>query len=42
MYLRRPFAVKPDGRWPTEAKRLLPSRQEASLQLEVVEHYIIL
>ncbi len=37
LFLRQPFSVSADGQWTTEAKRLLPSIDEASLQMEVLE-----
>ncbi|XP_060774626.1 protein FAM200A-like [Neoarius graeffei] len=37
LFLRQPFSVTPDGQWTSEAKKLLPSIDEASLQMEVSE-----
>ncbi len=37
LFLRQPFTVSADGQWTAEAKRLLPSIDEASLQMEVLE-----
>lgn len=37
LFLREPFVVSPDGQWTSEAKKLLPSIDEASLQMEVLE-----
>uniref|UniRef100_A0A672I7P6 Uncharacterized protein n=1 Tax=Salarias fasciatus TaxID=181472 RepID=A0A672I7P6_SALFA len=36
-FLRQPFTMSADGQWTAEAKRLLPSIDEASLQMEVLE-----
>uniref|UniRef100_A0AAR2LE77 DUF4371 domain-containing protein n=1 Tax=Pygocentrus nattereri TaxID=42514 RepID=A0AAR2LE77_PYGNA len=37
LFLRQPFSVSADGQWTAEAKRLLPSLDEASLQMEILE-----
>ncbi|XP_062887813.1 protein FAM200A-like [Mobula hypostoma] len=36
-FQRQPFSVSADGQWTAEAKRLVPSIDEATLQLEVLE-----
>ncbi|KAL6465925.1 hypothetical protein MHYP_G00260580 [Metynnis hypsauchen] len=36
-FLRQPFSASADGQWTAEAKRLLPSLDEASLQMEILE-----
>ncbi|KAL7880240.1 hypothetical protein SRHO_G00024940 [Serrasalmus rhombeus] len=35
--LKQPFSASADGQWTAEAKRLLPSLDEASLQMEILE-----
>lgn len=37
LFLRQPFSVSADGQWTAEAKRLVPSIDEATLQMEVLE-----
>ena len=37
LFLRQPFSVPADGEWTAEAKRLVPSTDEAALQMEVLE-----
>ena len=37
LFLRQPFSVPADGEWTAEAKRLVPSKDEAALQMEVLE-----
>ncbi|XP_065131907.1 protein FAM200A-like [Paramisgurnus dabryanus] len=37
LFLRQPFSVPADGQWTAEAKRLVSSLDEASLQLEILE-----
>ncbi|XP_029905790.1 general transcription factor II-I repeat domain-containing protein 2B-like [Myripristis murdjan] len=37
LFLRQPFSVSADGEWTAEAKRLVPSLDEAALQMEVLE-----
>ncbi|XP_073713752.1 protein FAM200A [Misgurnus anguillicaudatus] len=37
LFLRQPFSASPDGQWTSEAKKLLPSIDEPSLQMEVLE-----
>ncbi|KAK0146073.1 hypothetical protein N1851_014667 [Merluccius polli] len=36
LFLRQPFSISADGQWTAEAKRLLPSIDEAALQMEVL------
>ncbi|CAL8271495.1 unnamed protein product [Boreogadus saida] len=37
LFLRQTFSVPADGEWTAEAKRLVPSIDEAALQMEVLE-----
>ncbi|KAM3833953.1 protein FAM200A-like [Diretmus argenteus] len=37
LFLRQPFSILADGQWTAEAKRLVPSIDEASLQMELLE-----
>ena len=37
LFLRQPFSVLADGQWTAEAKTLLPSIDEAALQMDVIE-----
>lgn len=37
LFLRKPFSVAADGQWTVEAKRLVPSLDEAALQMEILQ-----
>ncbi|CAB1352523.1 unnamed protein product [Coregonus sp. 'balchen'] len=37
LFVRQPFSVPADGQWTAEAKKLVPSIDEAALQMEILE-----
>ncbi|CAB1329235.1 unnamed protein product [Coregonus sp. 'balchen'] len=37
LFVRQPFSVSADGQWTAEAKKLVPSIDEAALQMEILE-----
>ncbi|CAB1328309.1 unnamed protein product [Coregonus sp. 'balchen'] len=37
LFVRQPFSVSADGQWIAEAKKLVPSTDEAALQMEILE-----